>query len=323
MDKEELYLKIEQFLDGKLPTEESAAFKEAIAADQALAEDVALHRIQRLMKAQMLDDYVEGKLAEWQQDNPTPPPASEDKSRGKNNRFWLLLLLPLLLAGAWYFIHQNLPGAQDEATSTEEPPLLPDTPVQPESTAPPVPRQTEPEPASAPAQGAQPAQGKSPTNDAPIAQRGPSDAQLLALVDENDIVLADYFPHSTRGAADELAKAEKARLSGKTAEAVSIYEKVAKENTSLGTEASWNLALLFFEQKNYKAALPYFETAASAPNFLYDEDARYFMALCCVATRQFDLSAKLLGQLLEKDYFQDAGDRAKAEKLKGKMEGWK
>lgn len=45
MEKQELFIKIENYLDGKMPEAEAKTFEADIATDPVLAESVALHRL--------------------------------------------------------------------------------------------------------------------------------------------------------------------------------------------------------------------------------------------------------------------------------------
>lgn len=288
MENNDLNIKIEQFLDGKMDVAASAAFKREMDGDKALAEAVGMARIERLMKARMLDKYVEGKLAEWQVEDDPPPPAAPHEKAGPKNRFWLLLLLPLLAAGAWWFLRPMPIGEQTRAPQFEgqgTPPAAPAT----QETGQPVPVQPAPSaPEKATERPVPPSRSQPAKPDVPVAQKRPTDAELLALAAEHDYLQSAYIPHGTRGSADDLAKAEKARKAGNLEEAASLYTKIAAEDSNLGLEAAWNLGLLLFQQKKYTAAAPFFEKTANSPTFLYADDARYQLALCQLAARQFE-----------------------------------
>jgi Tetratricopeptide repeat len=283
---EERYNQIKDFFDGKFSDAKSQEFRQEISRDGQLAEDLAFFRLEREMMDAMLDEDMSAKMKEWKREEDAlpsdRPPVNVVPPKPRSDKKWLLLLLPLLAIGVWWILK---PTTLEQASppSTKTPTQTTPTEEQP-STQPPV------------------APPDTPTKP-PIAQNGPSDAELEAILGDNKIAMA-YIPASFRGAADDLSKAEKERKAGRYEAAIALYEKVSKDSTDKGLEASFNLAVLYFELKRYKQAIPYFRAVTARTDFAYLDDAQYSLALCYMATRQFDKAEKELDKMLGRADFE-------------------
>ncbi len=298
MEKQELFIKIEDYLDGKLPEAEAEAFEEQIAADPALAESVARQRLEREMMEVMLGDHIEGKLAEWE---------NTKKKPGKPGyRNWPWLLLPAILTIAWLAwptqpTEPAAPGVSEEKPAVEEEPV---ETFQQETEAP-------AEPAGE--QNPEPAERKEPAKDQPIAKKSPSDQQLLALAGRNEVPPV-FVSGSFRGSSQADFKAASDALEdGKTDEAIRLFSQLAAAPTLTGLDAANNLAYLFYQKKDFQKAIPHFQTVAGRQDYDYQEQAEWMLALCYLTTRQFSKLNPLLTEISTNQAHRYA---AKARKLK-------
>ena len=310
---EEQYNEIQDFLDGKFTNARAQEFRQAVANNEQLASDVAFVRLEREMQDALLDDEFSAQMKEWQKEKdglPDPPPDDFSPKKNGGNRYWLLFLLPLAVACICWLKSQPSEPTQVPNPSAEATEEVAEPPVDPQTPNPPI-EANEP-----PAQPNQPEKKTTPKQDRPIAQTGPSGAELLAMINEHDLQMG-YIPQGVRGsAARQLAEAENARNAGRYDEAATIYKKVAEEKSEEGTDAAMNLGLLYFNLKKYGEAVPYFKKVAGTS---YADDAQYYMALCYVANRQFGEATTLLEDLIVRDGFVREADRKKAEGLLEKL----
>jgi tetratricopeptide (TPR) repeat protein len=121
-----LFFKIEDYLSGKLPPQEAAAFEREIAADPDLAETVEMHRFEREGLDFMLAEDLRAKLREWEK---SPPPLAEDVSspRQGNQKTWWLLLLAVALLSATVFLFLREKNQGGLVVPMPEAPLPADT----------------------------------------------------------------------------------------------------------------------------------------------------------------------------------------------------
>lgn len=87
--------KIEAYLDGKLPDEEAKSFAIQIDSDTSLAEQVAMHRLEReLMDVILMDDLNEN-IQEWKKEKQQQSQPKTPEKQLKN--LWQLLVIILIL----------------------------------------------------------------------------------------------------------------------------------------------------------------------------------------------------------------------------------
>jgi anti-sigma factor RsiW len=67
---EELFFKIEDYLDGKLSQAEATTFEQEIAADRELAETVEMHRFEREGLDFMAEENLRKKIIGWETNPP-------------------------------------------------------------------------------------------------------------------------------------------------------------------------------------------------------------------------------------------------------------
>ena len=113
MVDENLHDKIEQYLLGQLPPDESARLEADMAADPALAEQVAMQRLALIGIQRLASSGMRAKFDKWDADLDAPPatdsPPAADPAPARNPWIWsTIVLLLLFIAGAlWHFGQVN------------------------------------------------------------------------------------------------------------------------------------------------------------------------------------------------------------------------
>ena len=135
MDKEALYYKLEDYLDGKLSEKERGELQTRIATDEQVAEHLALVRMERELAGLMADDELEAKMQQWAGEDDTRRRKEENRlgqdglNGPSSKRWWLGLLFAILVLVIGYRL-LSPPGPTEgehveEAAPLEEEPLLP------------------------------------------------------------------------------------------------------------------------------------------------------------------------------------------------------
>lgn len=114
----QLFFKIEDYLAGKLPPEEVAAFERDIAADPELAETVEMQRLERESLEFMLEQNLRSKMEAWKTAPPPDEPRSAKPGGGFLRWIWVGLGAAALLVVAFYFIKNK---NSNPATTPENP----------------------------------------------------------------------------------------------------------------------------------------------------------------------------------------------------------
>lgn len=319
MDKDEaLYYKLEDYLDGKLPEKERKEIENRIATDEQVAEQLALVRLERELAGLMVDDELEDKMERWSKEAEaqrmeegnglnTNENNSPENYKKRNNRLPGLLLVLLALAFVLWllpplFTSDTLPHEQ-----TEEPGREGSTPIPPttESTT----KETAPTQPESPAyQDATEDASPSPPTP-PVAEDGSAEenqAQQLALA-----MAASIFPiedMSIRSITKEgnegespLEKGYRLMGEGKLKEAQQALESISDENRGLYLNARQYLAYVYFEQKNYEAAIPVFEELIRI-GYVDTEKMKWLLALSYLSAGKEEAKGlALLKEVAEND----------------------
>ncbi|MBK6930669.1 MAG: hypothetical protein IPH12_07255 [Saprospirales bacterium] len=124
-----LFDKIERFLRGKMPAGEVQAFEAEIAANPALAEQVAMHQMEMDSLELALEDDLRERFGHWKNE----PPGTAERP-GMRPGWPLLLVVAALLsvAGIWWFWLKPAPESPRTAPAQPErqaPVSTPDRPV--------------------------------------------------------------------------------------------------------------------------------------------------------------------------------------------------
>ncbi|MFK7773294.1 MAG: tol-pal system YbgF family protein [Saprospiraceae bacterium] len=143
---ESAYHKIENYLTGQLSDEEVIAFEKDIQNDKALADALALQKLEHDAMDRILETDLKSKMAKWKK-TPPPNPFENDPTSSKKNppskswTGWLFGLLGLLIFAG--IVYTNLPASenviQDKSTptpSSEPSPFENVIPIEEESSLP-------------------------------------------------------------------------------------------------------------------------------------------------------------------------------------------
>lgn len=291
-------LRIEAFLNGDLSEEEQLLFKKQIDQNSAFAERLALHRIQRLMKAQMLDDYIEEKLAEWhRQHYDTPPSNTPPKSAYKG---WINKPFLLRIAGVTLFsLIVIVLFMQPPKTTISAPPA---------KATPGLPKE---EPVETPTNTS------NPTNKKPVAELHTKSAtkfnnsltktQLLALVDQYAMKNPDpggkSLVNKRTSSSDSLFS--KAFNTQDNKEAIALYEQLNNTTENpLIFHVTYNLGLLYFEEKNYQKAIECFSTVSENKDYENQNQAQWMLAMSYLANNQIDDGKNTLQEIIANPWHQ-------------------
>lgn len=118
MIEDNLHDKIEDYLLGRLPPDEAARLEADIAADPALAEQVALQRLGLMGIQRLAATGMGAKFDQWDADMDAPiiSPLTEASTSARNPWIWVTTALLLLLtAGAfWHFGQMRIERSEQE-----------------------------------------------------------------------------------------------------------------------------------------------------------------------------------------------------------------
>ncbi|MCB0581669.1 MAG: hypothetical protein KDD10_20480 [Phaeodactylibacter sp.] len=291
---ERLFYKIEDFLDGKLPPGEAAAFEREVAADPSLAEQVKLHRFEREGMDYLVEEDLIRKLKAWE----THPP--EEKPPKKNNGLkWGLGLLAAIVAAAFFFLY---PGPDPDSGA-------------PADTAP-----QEEQPGSLPSQGEGPVAGAENRFSLPSPGQPKTELQALS---HSSYVFPDNLGQGLRSGGGEngspLAAGRRALASGQAGQAILEFRDIGPGQSPAEYElAEEYLAHAYYLAGQYDNAARIFRSIAGQSALLTRERAQWFLLLSLVpeyGRNKAEVDA-LLGEMMAPGH----NFSAEAQKLKGRLE---
>lgn len=138
-----LFYKIENYIKGKLPPDEAAAFEKEIENNPELAEMVEMQRFEEEGMEQLVEQDLREKIREWDKIHISK---GNNKKGGNFKRFLGISLLIVAILAAIYFLftkkNDPAPGQPNPVEETQKPETNDNTPaVQPEE--PPKPEEPE------------------------------------------------------------------------------------------------------------------------------------------------------------------------------------
>ncbi len=276
-EEDNLLIKIDAYLKGHLSNEETAAFEQDIAADTALAQQVARQRVHLEALDILLEDDLRAKMKNWETEIDDKPLSSNKWKNG------VLLLITFAVLLGLYFLFKpkndmDLPNNLNKEDSLIIDKNNIDT------------LQTKPNP-TIPTQNKSPFLNKSvlpsPTkSDAkkPIvkAQTLPND--LLETTNEDlALVLIDLENNTVRrDTQSNRLMSETYRLLKQKdySKALNVLKNVSN------TEGVFLRGITYFLNGQYLKALPIFEDLVKNDGFGRKETAEYYAALCLLANGQ-------------------------------------
>ncbi|MCB0517501.1 MAG: hypothetical protein H6577_02245 [Lewinellaceae bacterium] len=299
MNDPTLHDKIEAFLTGQMAAGDAEAFRREMAADQRLASEVELQRLEHDAMNLLLEKDLQKKMAYWD-DAPPPNPFGDDS--GKMN--YLKIGLPILLVGLFALWG----GYQYFASTTDSQPARPSSewPAQPDETAPvEAPGKTEPAdnpPVADAPDEEQPEKEKTEKNqhqapDGKSAQKGY--LALAANTYQPPAQLASGLKSGDPATEKTLLQlAAEAFDGGDFAKAAQLLGPPSESDQS---QVRYLRGHVYFNQKKYPAAETEFEAVVSTRISQYKQDARWYLLLTYLAQLPAKKAAfeALAGQLAD------------------------
>ncbi|MCO6487062.1 MAG: hypothetical protein J5I98_01530 [Phaeodactylibacter sp.] len=256
---ERLFHKIEDFLDGKLPPGEAAAFEREVAADPSLAEQVKLHRFEREGMDYLVEKDLIRKLKEWEERPPEEEPPTKN-----NGRKWVFGILAAIVAATFFFLY---PGPDPDGGAPAD--------------APPQ----EGPPASTPAQDEGPtADGK---NGFSLPTPRPAETELQAM-SHSGYGFPDNLAQGLRSAGagengGPLAAGRRALASGQPGQAILEFRDIGPDQSPAENElAEEYLAHAYYLDGQYENAARIFRDIADQSSSLTRKRAQWFLALSLI-----------------------------------------
>lgn len=299
---------IENYLTGKLSAQEAKAFEQEVAANENLAMELELQKLEHEGMEMMVEKELKANMASWG-DQPPPDPFSDfEKPKNTNGKTWFFALVgALLLAGAWWFfgtekkVGKASPVEQPKTESTQEkevemPPPA-NMPVAEEPTKreekddmPPTKKQAEPE------------------NTPNTKQYAYADLSQKAYD-----VPPTFGSRLKSGERDDensnLTLAAKEFDAGKYTDALKL---LGPPNTKEQSTVRYLRGHTYFMVKNYRAAAQEFAVVASdefLPNY---QEAQWYLLLSYVAQMpEMEKEFRDLAQRLADDEYSDYREQAK------------
>lgn len=301
MDKEALYHKLKDYLDGKLSEEEHRDLKTRINTDEAIAEQLALVRLEKELADLMLDDELDTKMAEWSKEEQLPP-SEKDKpkepaNKNKPSRGWwlgILAVLSVVVITYWLLRPGQIPPSLTPATNTAPPTSIDETvsdenPTLPDQVDDQKQEDVQEIESTSPQQPIENKRISTPKDSRPVAEQTPSENNPIQQLAMN--TAAQTSPIGSLGISraaeqtDESSFQKGYRLmgEGKLEEAQQVLETISDENRALYLNAQQYLAYVYFEQANYQAVIPIFESLIAVP-YANKEQMEWLLALAYLAT---------------------------------------
>lgn len=288
---EALYYQLEDYLDGKLTEEQRRDLQARIAAEEEVAEQLALVRLERELARLMDEDEMDAKIKQWagkrEEENGAPP-----AGRGGVNR-WLwggVIFVCLLAVGYWLFVYEPPPGGQGQeqiGVDQHNEPSSPEEKQGGETTTSGQERQlTDTVPGTAPPP-------TDPQKNPPVAEKptrqekGKAEQLALALAKTTSPIGHTGARSAGRRSADEeespLDKGFRLMGENNLEEARKTLEAIPPEPRGIYLNARQYLAYVYFEQGDYQAAIPVFEDLIRIP-YADAGKMKWYLALAYLST---------------------------------------
>lgn len=288
MPEDNLMIKIDAYLKGHLSKEETAAFEQDMAADTALAQQVARQRLHLEALDLLLEDDLRAKMKNWETEMDDKPVASNNWKKGG----FLIITIAVLLGLYFLFKPKNnidLPAHLNKKDSLIlEKNNIDTLQIKPNPT---VPSQNEP---SFPNKSELPSPPKSDAKKPIVkAQTLPND--LLETTNEDlALVLIDLENNTVRrDTQSNRLMSETYRLLKQKdySKALNVLKNVSN------TEGVFLRAVTYFLNGQYTNALPVFENLVKNDGFSRTETAEYYAALCLLENGQKQEGAQRLTKI--------------------------
>ena len=314
MDKEELYYKLEDYLDGKLSETEQEALQKQIATDEEAAEQLALLRLERELANLMTDDKIDAKMQQWSKEKAVRRQSERNgqeiskRENGKGHVYWRSVVLGLLfftlavVGGYWLLLYSppiqapETINEQESEQSTSEGKAL--RPIEDEPPSRQEPAQINPaEKETPPSQKAPPIAEKQNTKRAAIQQLA-----LAAAAATSPIGDMKFRGKNDQRNEEEsiLGKGYRLMGEGKLDEARQVLSEIPEAEKSLHQNAQQYIAYIHFEQKDYEATIPILENLIGI-GYADKEKMKWLLALSYLAIGNETQGLELTKAIAESD----------------------
>lgn len=298
MGKEQLYDKIEAYLQGTLTAEERAAVEQEIKSNPEAALELQLQQVELDAMEVLLERDLRGKVSQWLDDENETPPGSGNGSPPPNprpGRLWITIFLAVAVILAIAIWQMGRPASTNHTPSDT-------TPSPAQTVSPPVgpiAGQEEDIPAEKPVQPQKSTQAIRPAPDAPAA------GSMLALA--NEFYEGLSFTNVREGITDSsdrdpLANAIAAFEKGAFKQALKLLNEVPAGSNYI-IRAREMKAHALFQLKNYSESAEIFSAVAASGIPPYAERAQWNQLVCYAATLPASQAAfdTLVAELLADD----------------------
>lgn len=261
MKEDLLFDKIERYLLNQLPGEERATFEAEIAADPALARQVAAQRKEHEMMEALLEKRLRGKMAQWNTETNAAEPEAEEQGKRPVKRRWLwwLTACAAMIVALVLWIPRREGGAPVDP--------VPAPVFQPPGTELPVAtdKQEKPEPLQSPQ--------KPPAKPAVTARYIALARQHRGDINFNVDLVRNTGPTSS-AIKDALTPLSARRFS----EGIDLLSSLP-DTSSVYWDAQFYIGLAYLAQNQSQISIAYLAEVAKQTNNLLSDDAAWYLAL--------------------------------------------
>lgn len=287
-DDEQLIIKIDAYLKGHLSEKETTAFAQEIAADAALAQQVAQQQVHLEALDILLEDDLRAKMKNWESETP------DEHLHSIKWKKWILGLLVAAILVSLYFLlkSQNKVDVPTIQKANEQDSLnferskirintidtlqtKPNAPIQQQHNTPSVLKEKKM---------------------IVETQTLPNDILAMANDDLTGVVIELEHIQMRRIENSDTLLDETYRLM-KLKQYSSALDELKNKGNDKQNEAFLK-AIAYFLNKQYKEALPIFDKYAQINGFNYNEAAHYYAALCLTANGQKQEAKKRLAKMV-------------------------
>lgn len=280
MSQEQFY-RIEAYLRGDLSPEEQATLEAEIAGDPALSAQVAIQKVQRKTVELLIEDNLRASVKTWRTELESRKPVDALRSKIRKIPFWAILGIT---AGLLILVYLLFPGPDkvktvlptDKAEKSVTPPQV--TPTLPQAS---LPQKESPQKSSA-------------------SEKIPAATKYLALANQFR-EKPDFARNTLRSSAklEQRFKVAMDLLGQKQYEAAIDSLNKFETGDPLYASAQYNIGCAYYVQGKYQAAIPFLKNTSNDDNFIYADNAQWYLTLSLLASGNLKEAKTQLSKVLE------------------------
>ena len=320
MSEQELFDKIEAYIQGELSAEEKVVFEAQIASDPALAQEVKMHRFEHEAMNVLIAKKTKAKLTAW---------AEEERIQERKKWWWIGGLSMLLLISIIFIFSkmttdpapsiENTIQEQEETenTSTESPiDTIETPPLEPTDQSPNTNESSgvdEP-PAKKPTKQRAIAEENNRSQDKSAINSSNTNNQQLALASYNDSSLPNVTLGILRSETNENAKAEEAYKAGEFEQTIQLLEDESNKSPLIHQM----LGHAYFQMGAYEKSATAFEAITNGNDPAFARKVEFYLLLSYLAQgmEESEEFTGLLDKLMDSERHPNNKDATKlSEKL--------